>query len=58
LRRCAAASISYRDLTEAARAGQSKETDMATSYETPTFDPRGAFSWTLRGGEIALLERR
>jgi hypothetical protein len=49
---------SYRDLTEAARAAQSKETDMATSYETPAFDPRGAFSWTLRGGEIALLERR
>lgn len=22
-------------------------------YETPTFDPRGAFAWTLRAGEIA-----
>lgn len=27
-------------------------------YETPTFDPRCAFSWTLRGGEIARLEAR
>ena len=26
-------------------------------YETPTFEPRGAFARTLRGGEIALLER-
>ena len=25
-------------------------------YETPTFDPRGAFSWTLRAGEIARVE--
>lgn len=25
-------------------------------YETPTFDPRGVFSWTLRAGEIARLE--
>jgi hypothetical protein len=34
--------------------------DMATAqssrYETPTFDPRGAFSWTQRGGEMARLE--
>jgi len=27
-------------------------------FETPTFDPRSAFSWTLRSGEIARLERR
>ena len=27
-------------------------------YETPTFDPRSAFSWTLRAGEIARLEAR
>lgn len=27
-------------------------------YETPTFDPRCAFSWTLRAGEIARLEGR
>jgi hypothetical protein len=27
-------------------------------YETPTFDPRGAFAWTLRGGEMARLELR
>ena len=27
-------------------------------YETPTFDPRCAFSWTLRAGEIARLEIR
>jgi hypothetical protein len=35
-----------------------RETTMArpARYETPTFDPRGAFSWTLRGGEIARLE--
>jgi hypothetical protein len=25
-------------------------------YETPTFDPRGAFAWTLRSGEIARRE--
>jgi hypothetical protein len=25
-------------------------------YETPTFDPRGAFAWTLRGGEMARSE--
>ena len=36
------------------------ETSMAQSprYETPTFDPRSAFSWTLRAGEIARLEPR
>jgi len=27
-------------------------------YETPTFNPRGAFATTLRAGEIALRERR
>jgi hypothetical protein len=27
-------------------------------YETQTFDPRGAFSWTLRSGEIAGRERQ
>ena len=32
------------------------DTVQAPSYETPTFDPRGAFSWTLRAGEIARLE--
>jgi hypothetical protein len=26
-------------------------------YETPTFDPRGAFARTLRGGEMARQER-
>ena len=25
-------------------------------YETHTFDPRCAFSWTLRGGEMARVE--
>ena len=28
-----------------------------TQYETPTFDPRGAFARTLRGGETAALGR-
>lgn len=28
----------------------------STHYETPTFDPRSAFSWSLRAGEIARLE--
>ena len=34
------------------------DTNMAqeTRYETPTFDPRGAFAWTLRGGEMARSE--
>ena len=27
-------------------------------FETPTFDPRSAFAWTLRGGEVARHERR
>ena len=26
--------------------------------EAPTFDPRSAFSWTLRAGEIAAIEAR
>ena len=36
------------------------ETNMARTapYETPTFDPRGAFSWTLRAGEIAGRKRQ
>lgn len=34
-----------------------KNTSRAQRYETPTFDPRGAFAWTLRSGEIARLER-
>ena len=38
------------------------DTDMDATpsqrYETPTFDPRSAFAWTLRSGEIARLERR
>jgi hypothetical protein len=48
------------------RAANEEETDMANGndmntaqsprYETPTFDPRGVFSWTLRAGEIARLE--
>jgi hypothetical protein len=29
----------------------------STPFETPTFDARSAFSWTLRGGEMARLER-
>ena len=38
----------------------SSNVDTANSrrYETPTFDPRSAFAWTLRSGEIARLERR
>lgn len=27
-------------------------------FESPTFDPRSAFARTLRGGEVALRERR
>ena len=30
----------------------------ARRFETPTFDPRSAFARTLRGGEMARLERR
>jgi hypothetical protein len=37
-------------------AGQTDGTER--HYETPTFDPRGAFARTLRGGEMARLERR
>ena len=33
------------------------DTDTAQRYETPTFDPRGAFARTLRSGEIARRER-
>ncbi len=34
-------------------------TDIATKtrYETPSFAPSGAFTWTLRSGEVALLGR-
>ena len=34
------------------------DTDTAQRYETPTFDPRGAFARTLRSGEIARRERQ
>jgi hypothetical protein len=34
------------------------DTGHEARYETPTFDPRGAFAWTLRSGEIALRQRR
>jgi hypothetical protein len=51
------------------RAAGNKEPDMTqvngngtnqaeTRYETPTFDPGSAFSWTLRAGEMARLEAR
>ena len=33
------------------------DTAHETQYETPTFDPRGAFARTLRGGEMARLGR-
>jgi hypothetical protein len=36
--------------------GNDIDTPRTPRYETPTFDPRGAFSWTLRAGEIARLE--
>jgi len=36
--------------------GNDTDTAQSVRYETPTFDPRGAFSWTLRGGERARLE--
>ncbi len=36
--------------------GNDMDTGHSLRYETPTFDPRGAFAWTLRGGEIARLE--
>ena len=38
--------------------GNEKNTSRARRYETPTFDPRSAFSRTLRSGEIARLERQ
>jgi hypothetical protein len=38
--------------------GNDMDTAQSPSYETPTFDPRSAFAWTLRSGEIALRERR
>lgn len=34
------------------------DTGHEARYETPTFDPRGAFAWTLRSGEIALRQHR
>ena len=36
--------------------GNDMDTAQAPRCETQTFDPRGAFSWTLRSGEIARLE--
>jgi hypothetical protein len=38
--------------------GNDTDTVQSPRYETPTFDPRSAFSWTLRAGEIARLEAR
>ena len=40
--------------------GNGNDTDTVQSprYVTPTFDPRSAFSWTLRAGEIARLKAR
>ena len=38
--------------------GNDMDTAHSPRYETPTFDPRGAFAWTLRSGEIARLERQ
>jgi hypothetical protein len=38
--------------------GNDMDTAHAPRYETPTFDPRSAFAWTLRSGEIARLARR
>lgn len=32
------------------------DTAQSPRFETPTFDPRSAFSWTLRAGEIARLD--
>lgn len=37
--------------------GNRQDVSPARRYETPTFDPRGAFAWTLRSGEIARQER-
>lgn len=34
-----------------------KDTSRGRRSETPTFDPRGAFAWTLRSGGIARLGR-
>jgi hypothetical protein len=36
--------------------GNDTGTVQSPRYETPTFDPRSAFSWTLRAGEIARLQ--
>ena len=33
-------------------------TTQTQRYETPTFDPRGAFARTMRGGEMALEAAR
>lgn len=38
--------------------GTGTSTSRLRRYETPTFDPRSAFAWTLRSGELARLERR
>ena len=43
----------------ASRSNSAEQTNgTERQYETPTFDPRGAFAWTLRGGEMAHFERR
>lgn len=34
------------------------ETGEEARYETPAFDPRSAFAWTLRSGAIARRQRR
>ena len=34
------------------------DTGHEARYETPAFDPRCAFAWTLRSGEIARRQRR
>lgn len=38
--------------------GNERNTAQSPRYETSTFDPRGAFARTQRGGEIARLERQ
>ena len=38
--------------------GNHIDTAQSPRFEAPTFDPRGAFSWTLRAGEVARVERQ
>ncbi len=38
--------------------GSATSTSRPRCYETPTFDPRGAFAWTQRSGEIARVGRQ